>query len=211
MQTNQAFALNDDFDITTIPSEFSPLAQTALDARTNETQGDDKLFIQFKTEAVMNPHKSTKAGRPIFDDVDMIVIRTPGSQLTSIVSPVKYYMQRFGDKYRKWKAGQNDIMSGTPLENFPQLFGKPSLIAELKSLHIHTVEQLAELPDIYKQKIMGGFELAKRASEWISKSAVEADNVEKQQLLDRIALLESMMTNKQEEPKPAQQAATKKG
>jgi hypothetical protein len=156
------------FDISTIPSEFSPFH--TLDQTNKPNQGDEKLFVQFKVEPVLNPSASTKAGRPIFDEVDMIVIRTPGSQLTSVVAPAKHYMSRFGDRYKKWKAGQIDTQSGTPLESFPYLLNRPGMVAELKALNVHTVEQLAGMSDGNKQRIMGGQELCRRASEWIDKT-----------------------------------------
>ena len=67
------------FDVTSIPAEFNPLLNTLDNRNKVDTSGDGKLFVQFRTEPVLNPAASTKAGRPIYDDVDMIVIRTPGS------------------------------------------------------------------------------------------------------------------------------------
>jgi hypothetical protein len=178
------------FDISQIPMEFSPFPH--LDAKPSSTEGDDKLFVQFKVEAVMNPSKSTKAGRPIFDDVDMVVIRTPGSQLTSIIAPMKgEYLQRFRAPYEKWKASHQQAISGTPLENF--LIGQVSMVAELKALHIQTVEQLAAIPDSAKQRIMGGHELSRRAVEWLDRMKGVAEDKEKDELKARLADLESKL------------------
>jgi hypothetical protein len=181
------------FDVSSIPQEFSPL--NVLDGGNSEQlyAGDDKLYVTFATVAVLNPHKSTLAGRPIHDDIDQVTIRTPGSQLTSIVSDIKYYMGRpvIAAKYRSWKSGQMQAASGTPLENFPFLFIKPSLIAELKYRNIFTVEQLAGLTDTGKQSIMGGHELCKQAADWIAKTKGETEDSEKKALLERIAALEA--------------------
>jgi hypothetical protein len=203
-------ALSQDFDITTIPAEFNPLATLDNLGRAQDYSGDDKLFIQFKTEAVMNPAKSTAAGRPIYDDIDMIVIRTPGSQLTSVVAPVKRYMDRFGSRYNAWKSGQKELATGTPLETFPLLFTKPSLIAELKALNIHTVEQLATIPDNVKQKIMGGFELSTRAATWIERAQGLADDTEKKELMARISALEALISSQQPAKVEPAKATTKK-
>ena len=181
------------FDVSSIPQEFSPLRNLDDVDNTQLYANDDKLFVKFHTQAVLHPADSTKAGRPIYNDVDMITIRTPGSQLTSIVAPVKYYMDRFGDKYRLWKSSQMEAASGTPLENFPFLFTKPSLIAELKYRNIFTVEQLAELTDTGKQSIMGGHELCKRAADWINKTAEDAEDAEKAELKARLASMETQM------------------
>ena len=182
------------FDVSSIPQEFSPFAQQTLDGgqAADAYAQDSKLFIQFKTEAVLNPSKSTKADRPICEDVDMVVIRAPGSQ-DSVVAQIKYYMDRFGDKYRLWKSSQLEAASGTPLENFPFLFTKPSMIAELKYRNIYTVEQLAELSDTGKQGIMGGHELCKLAKEWIDKTAENAVDTEKEEMKAKMAAMEEQL------------------
>ena len=191
-----------EFDITSIPTEFNPLAGTLGDSgNQNAFAGDERLFVQFRTEAVLNPSKSTKEGRPVFDEVDMIILRTPGSQLTSIIAPVKHYMDRFGDRYKKWKAGQKDTAVGTPLEVFPFLFNKVGMIAELKAMNITSIEQLAELSDNFKQRIMGGFELSRKAADFLegttgTNARIEKLSSEKADLEKRLAALEFQMTMK---------------
>jgi len=184
------------FDVSSIPTEFSPLHTLDGGQNANLYDGDDKLYVQFHTAAVLNPSASTKAGAPIYDDIDMITVRTPGSQLASIVDHAKRYVQGrpiLAAKYRDWKAGQEQSAGGTPLENFPFLFTKPSLIAELKYRNIFTVQQLATLSDSGKQSIMGGHELCKRAEEWLAKSAAAADDSEKEELKKRLADMEAKM------------------
>lgn len=159
-----------EFDINSIPHEFSPF--TELDGNDRTFAGDERLHVTFRTDAIMNPFKSTQAGRQVFDEVDMIVIHTPGSQLTSVIAPMRgQYIQRFGDKYNKWKATKTNIESGTPLESFPFLLHKPGMVAELKAMNVHTVEQLATLPDSAKGNIMGGHELCARAASWIDSTS----------------------------------------
>ena len=197
------------FDVSSIPQEFSPLRNLDDVDNTQLYEKDSKLFVKFHTQAVLHPANSTKAGRPIYDDVDMITIRTPGSQLTSIVAPVKYYMDRFGDKYRLWKSSQLEAASGTPLENFPFLFTKPSMIAELKYRNIFTVEQLAELTDSGKQSIMGGHELCKRAADWITKSAEDAEDMEKEELKQQLAAMQEQLAMLMAQSKPVDVPAAK--
>lgn len=186
-----------EFDVSTIPDEFNPLAHMLGDQMNqSEFANDNKLFVQFKTEAVLNPSKSTQEGRPVFDELDMIIIRTPGSQLVSVVAPAKFYMSRFGDRYKKWKAGQQDAAVGTPLEVFPLLFNKVGLIAELKAMNIGSIEQLANLADNFKQRIMGGFELSKKAAEFLegttgTNARIEKLANEKAELEKRLAALEA--------------------
>jgi len=52
---------------------------------------------------------------------------------------------------------------------------------------------LAELTDSGKQSIMGGHELCKRAADWITKSAEDAEDMEKEELKQRLADMETQM------------------
>jgi len=183
------------FDVSSIPAEFNPLMQhQPLDGGQagDAYAQDSKLFVTFATVAVLHPYESTMAGRPICKDQDMITIRAPGSR-DSIVAPVKYYMDRFGEKYRAWKSTQMQAADGTPLENYPFLFTKPSLIAELKYRNIFTVEQLASLSDTAKQTIMGGHELCKRALDWLEQTSAVAMDVEKEEMRRKMAAMEEQL------------------
>jgi hypothetical protein len=161
-----------DFELPAIDPRFDPLATLDNSQTVNLYASDHKLMVSFYTKPVLNPLKSTEAGRQVFDEVDYIRIVTPGSLLSIIDTPVDAgnYMQRFGDKYSKWKSGQAELISGTPLDAFPWLLGKIALIAELKALGIQTVEQLATLPDSAMHNMMGGIELRKRAAEWLDQT-----------------------------------------
>jgi hypothetical protein len=193
------------FDVSSIPTDFNPLNTLGDGQSKNLYDDDDKLYVTFHTAAVLNPAASTKAGRPIYDDIDMITIRTPGSQLTSIVDHAKRYTQGrpiLAKKYSEWKAGQLESAGGTPLENFPFLFTKPSLIAELKYRHIHTVEQLAALSDTGKQQIMGGHELCQKAADWIASTAAGAADSEKAEMKAKMAAMEAQLAALTADPKP---------
>ena len=177
--------------------EFDPTKDHTLDGDMNahRWKHDGKLTIRFRRAAILNPHKSAEAKRAIFDEKDFITIWTPGSQLTVVDAPVDsgFYLQRFRAKYEAWKKGIEEAASGTPLEHFPFLFQKVGLTAELKSMHIHTVEQLADLPDGNLQRLMGGIELRKQAREWLDNSAAKAVDAEKEAMAKRLADLEEQL------------------
>jgi hypothetical protein len=202
----------EDFEMPDLDPRFNPLATLDNSQTTNRYAMDHKLFVTFETRPVMNPIKSTEAGRPVYDQKDYIKIMTPGSQLATIIAPISdgNYMERFGAKYNAWKSGQEQMMSGTPVESFPYLLGKVALVAELKASHIHTVEQLAGLPDNLKQNIMGGVELCKRAAEWINQTSGTDAQVAK--LADENAKLKQQMEqmNKTLEMLAAPKAAKEK-
>jgi hypothetical protein len=162
----------EDFEMPEIDPRFDPLATLDNSQSVNLYASDHKLFVSFYTKPVMNPLKSTEAGRQVFDELDYIRIMTPGSQLTIIDTPVtdNNYLSRFGERYKKWKSGQEELLSGTPLDAFPWLIGKVGLLAELRALNIHTVEQLSTLPDSAMHNMMGGIELRKRAADWLDQT-----------------------------------------
>lgn len=190
--------------------EFNPLTTIDGSAQQNRWAHDDKLHVKFYTRPVMNPSKSSEAKRAIFDEEDYIIIYTPGSQLTVIDSPIRrtFYEQRFAKRYSEWKAGRTAMDSGTPLEHFPFLFNKVGLTAELKALNIYTVEQLAAIPDISAQRIMGGYDLRAKAAEWITKSKAEGEDAEKALLKEQLATLQAQMAElmKPKAPAPAVKA-----
>lgn len=192
---NQALA--QDYDLPPVSMEFDPLQQTTLDGNINQARwkDDNKLTVRFRKEAILNPSRSTKENRAVFDEVDFITIWTPGSQLSVIDAPVKsgFYTTRFAEQYAKWKAGVEQAVSGTPLEHFPFLFQKVGLTAELKAMHILTVEQLAGLPDSAAGKIMGGHDLRKLAGEWLSKSKSDAADAEKEDMKKQLAALQAQL------------------
>ena len=195
----------EDFEMPDLDPRFNPLATLDNNQSVNRYASDGKLFVTFETRPVMNPIKSTEAGRPVYDQRDYIKIMTPGSQLCTVVAPITEgnYMERFGAAYKKWKDTQEQTFSGTPIESFPYLLGKVGLVAELKAMNVMTVEQLAGLPDSAKQNIMGGMELCKRAADWINQTSGTDAQVaklvkENEDVKAQLAALTQMMGAKSE-------------
>lgn len=172
--------------------------------------GDNRLHVTFKRIPILNPRKSTDAGRAIYDEVDYITIYTPGSQLSVIEAPVseRDYAVRFRDRYEAWKKNQAEAITGTPLESWPHLFNKIGLVAELKYMNVHTVEQLANLADVYLQKLMGGNELRAKAAEWLNQNFGADAQMKKMEdemaaLKAQLAALTADKVVKANEPPPA--------
>jgi hypothetical protein len=133
---------------------------------------DNRLHVTFSRKPILNAMKSTQEGRAIYEERDYITIYTPGSQLSVIEAPVteRDYAKRFGARYKAWLENQKEAVIGTPLESWPFMFNKVALVAELKYMNVHTVEQIANLPDVHLQKLMGGHELRAKAVEWLDKN-----------------------------------------
>lgn len=136
---------------------------------------DSKLYVTFYVRAVMNNFQSSEQGRPIFDEKEYIRLIVPGDSKTTVDCPVTdEFRMRFPKQYDAFKRGLAQAVSGTPLEVWPQM--TVGLVAELKAMNIQTVEQLAGLDDGRAQKIMGHFELRRRAQAFLDAAEGEASN-----------------------------------
>ncbi len=115
--------------------------------------GDDKgLIVEFYDEAILQTFESEKQGKPVYKSVPHIHIFAPGNK-TDIRRPVKLEDDERspGDPNRfprQWVAFQNQqsqVQDGMPLEQWAYL--NKAQVLELKSKGLHTVEQLATVPD----------------------------------------------------------------
>lgn len=100
----------------------------------------------FKTMPVYNELKSKDAGRPIFDEVEMVEVWFSGDRTNRPRFEVTdEHRERWPKEYEAFKSGVKISDSGTPLEHWPQMtVGK---VMELKALGVPTVEALAGMPD----------------------------------------------------------------
>jgi hypothetical protein len=120
-------------------------------------EADKELSVRFFLHATENPRKTKEAGRPIYDEVEMVSIMAPGntkSEYTALAHSMHYdsnqskqhtYAKRFDDHYEAFKKGLDEHLSGTPLAEVPFLtIGQK---AEMRAKGIKTVEQLAGMAD----------------------------------------------------------------
>ena len=115
---------------------------------------DEKLYVEFFREPVLSTGKSREAGRAIYEEQDFVRIHVPGDKTTVLVKPMnEFNINRFRVKYEKWKAGQGEVVSGTPLSALPGM--TPAKVEEYKYFKVMTIEQLAEANDQLGQKFMG--------------------------------------------------------
>jgi hypothetical protein len=170
---------------------------------------DNRLYIEFGRKPRLHPAKSREAGRAIYEEVDYISIHVPGDKSSVIERPVtEQDIQRFGDRYRKWKDGQSEAVVGTPLTALPGM--TPSKVEEYKYFKILTVEQLAEANDNLGQKFMSFQQDKQRAKAFLQVAAnnapIEAMNVELQKRDAEIENLRTMVEALQAQAKPAKRA-----
>lgn len=157
-------------------------------------------FADFYNGTMRNDTKSAEAGRPIFDDVEMVRIRWAGNTKNEFHAPAndrsdrpivdpatndKYWPKwkdhpDFSDAYEAFKKGQAIASNGTPLEEWPTL--STAKRAELKAINIMTVDQLANL-DAGGMKRLGieGPKLKEQAKAYLDRAAGAAVDARHQQ------------------------------
>jgi hypothetical protein len=134
------------------------------------TNGDEKLLVKFYTKAVKNQFLTAQEGRPVFQDVEMCEIIAPANRESKIVALAHApwrnnmtaqgdqsitYAMRFSEQYKRFKANETQVVTGTPLSELP--FLSQSQRASLRALNVLTAEQLASLEaDNLKNIGMGG-------------------------------------------------------
>lgn len=125
----------------------------------NPQNPDSLLNVQFYVKALPNEFKTTIEGRPVFDDVVMVRIIPPGDGLNIIDTPARDdHKRRFPRHWEFFERmhGKDNLQSGTPLEQWPQL--GPSQVAQLRAMQFHSVEQIAGASDeqITRMGMAGG-------------------------------------------------------
>lgn len=157
--------------------------------------GPDGVLLKFYYDSAPNTFASTQAGRAIFDTVLMVQIIAPGQNASTphvelervwseesikaldLKSPVKRsasYML-YEEQIERFKRGTAQLeLGGTPLKQWPRI--SQGLAATLVGANIHTVEQLANMPDSNLMEIgIGGRELRDQAKEFLAQAAGTSD------------------------------------
>jgi hypothetical protein len=140
------------------------------------SHGDDsRLYVEFTMEAIHQTAKSEEEGRPIFKDVPHVRIHFPGDRTKQIFRPVKFEddhqgpadPRRFPQQWRAFEAQQEQVQTGTPIEQWGPLTKSQAM--EFKAMHIHTVEQLAGIADS-NLSWLGARELRDKAVAWLAQA-----------------------------------------
>lgn len=190
---------------------FLEQPDTQLFAR--ESAGDDRLAVRFFKKAAHDKEASDTQGRVVFVEVEYIQIMVPGDRDHILVRPAgPGDKRRFAKHYEAWKAGDDGLVVGTPLE----IWGKLNLaqIEEFRYIGVRTLEQLANLNDAACQKLPGAFELKRHAATFLETLKAEAPMkamlAAKEAQDNEIATLRAALAEQTEILKKLQ-AAAKKG
>ena len=152
---------------------------------------DDANVALFKQHPIPNELRSRAEGRPIFDDMEVVEIRVPGSRDVKVFPATAFshwepdpetgglkkvsYAERFQRQYQQFKRRDLQTKSGTPLDYVPFLSeGKRS---ELRAQNIYTVEALAAIDGQELKNLgSGGREWKNAAMDYIAEAKSTAPN-----------------------------------
>lgn len=140
-----------------------------LNADNSVRLGDDSRTVAiFSKEAILNEVRSKEAGTPIYESKDFIKIFHPGEK-DCLFRPVSALdKRRFPQQWMAYSANQEQVADGTPLQHlFP---GSPEVVANLRAIHIQTVQQLAAVTDQSMGNIPFGHDLRKKAQDYMDRS-----------------------------------------
>jgi hypothetical protein len=169
----------------------------------------DLIVPRFFIHTVQDAKKSKEEGRPIFKDIECVEIRMAANKQTVAVFPAHEfwawgeidgirqkvtYAMRFADQYKRFKASEAQVMTGTPLEELP--FLTQAKRSELKALSIYTAEALATLDgQPLKQLGMGGRALKEQAQAYLDRST---DSATVTRLAAEVAMLKDALAASQQ-------------
>lgn len=154
---------------------------------------NDPLVIPvFKIHTTKNDAKTREAGRPIYDDMEVVEVRFAGDRNKISVFPALAvcgevqdedgntrkitYAERWSDQYKRFKAKEHQIAEGTPVDELP--FLTQAKRAELKALSIYTAEALAALDGVPLKNLgQGGRDLKNQAQAYLDNASGSANVV----------------------------------
>jgi hypothetical protein len=163
--------------------------------------------VIFYVKPKQNMAKSEEAGRPIFDEIEMVDIRTadkhfnphfPAHETTVTWDALRQeddrrtWAERYPAEYKAFKMGHSGSVSGTPLAEWPIL--SRAKVSELTAIGIVTVEQIAEMSDRHRSVLgAGARQLINQAQAYIEQARADAPNMaaaaQNAELLDEMARL----------------------
>jgi hypothetical protein len=141
----------------------------------NVQHADDKaLIVEFYLHSVRQGFESDKAGRDIFREEPYVWIRFAGDRTREIRRPIiEFDKERFERQWLAFERQQAVVHEGTPLEAWASVSKTTAL--NLKSLNIHTVEQLASVNDGLLMNLgTGATDLREKARVWLKAAADSA-------------------------------------
>jgi hypothetical protein len=157
------------------------------------------VAVAFGLHYTLDQAKTLEAGHNVFVDSVFVKIVTPGDRSSLFFQPATdRHKQRFPKAWESFQARQKDAGSrtGLPLEEWPAM--TRATVYTLKAAHIHTVEDLAIVPDTFVDRLgVDGRGLRAQAQAFITKAADGAATMrlasEKKALEDQLAAMQAQI------------------
>ncbi len=133
------------------------------------TAPDSRKNVRFYNKKVVDPDLSAQMGRSMFKETPYVFIQEPGERdyIDDPLANKPWAPARFPHQYAQYLKQQDQIPEGTPIDFlFPQ---HPYIGENLRSMSIHTVEQMAGMQDTGLQNIgMGAFQWRDKAKNYLA-------------------------------------------
>lgn len=186
-------------------AEFAPATVSGRGGQLTVSHGgDESLIVTFYMESVLQGHESERAGRPIYKDVPFIWIRFPGDRTREVRRKVDMVGKngatpdpvRFPRQWAAFERQQVQVQEGTPIEQWGPISKSHALT--LKGVNVHTVENLAAVPDSALHNLgHGARELRDKAIAWLKAASDSAETTrlaaENQHLKDELTALKEQV------------------
>jgi hypothetical protein len=132
-----------------------------------ENEADKRLLVQFSMFPVQDSAASAKEGRPIFKEVEYVMIMVPGDKQSVVHRRAEERDKfRFPKQYQAFlNKKSQETSNGTPLKAVT--FLSLGQVKELEFFNVYTVEQLAEIPDAHASRFMGIQTLKQQAKDFL--------------------------------------------
>lgn len=165
---------------------------------------DAALIVEFYDRPVQNMFKSSKEGKPIFEDICYVRINVPGLKDMQVDRPaLDEHSRRFPRQYQHYlNRTRGDAREvGTPIAEWPQI--TRSQAEEFRGLKFFTIESVANASDVAIQNLgmIGGMAphiLRDKAKAFLSVAAGTANAQHQAEELARrdaeIAMLKEQMS-----------------
>ena len=126
------------------------------------TQTKGKLLVTFEIRQKKMPYLSEQQQRPVFQEVVFIKKVVPGDNSLTIHRQIRPEdKEEYPQQWAHFQRTQQNKQPGIPIEHWHSISDTQK--AEFKAWNILTIEQFANLPDSMANKIMGFYELRKKA------------------------------------------------
>ena len=117
--------------------------------------GPDLVNVVFYARQMPDPLATQQTGIPQFKAVDYVRVQHPGETdyTDSPVDDKPYMVNRYPGQWQAYQQSKEYVPEGTPIEMlFPQ-HAQMAIAGTLRSLGVHTVQQLAALTDEGRKKV----------------------------------------------------------